>query len=98
MHDEIIPNDIINDVINRAKGDVNKQISETIKYFNDKRRKPKTASDLMALLRFPKEKTIRVAMNEEVYERALELIFKYANNISYDSTVSNRKYPDNNNN
>ncbi len=90
LHDNIIPNDIIGDVINRAKGDVNKQISETIKYFNDKRRKPKTASDLMALLRFPKDNTIRVAISEEVYERALELIFKYANNITYEA-VSDRQ-------
>jgi hypothetical protein len=90
LHDNIITNDILYDIINRAKSDVNKQISNTIRYFTDKRRKPKTASDLMALLRFPKDKAIKLAISEEVYERALQLIFKYAMNISYDS-VGDRK-------
>lgn len=73
---------MINDAINKAKGDVNKQIIETLKHLHD-RRKPKTSGDLLALLRFPKERTIKLTLGEEVYERALELIFKYAHNVSY---------------
>lgn len=43
-------------------------------------------SDLLALLRFPKDTTLNLALSEEIYERALDIIFRYANNITFNLT------------
>jgi peroxidase len=90
LHSKIITNDVINDAIKKAKGDVNKQYVDTRRHMHD-RRKPKTSSDLLALLRFPKERTLLITIGEEVYERALELVFKHAFNVSYNLTSKDFK-------
>jgi hypothetical protein len=67
--------------------DVNRQYQATLNSLNDRRR-PKTSSDLLALLRFPKDKTLNLVLSEEIYERALDIIFRYANNITFNLTNS----------
>jgi hypothetical protein len=76
---------VIKDAIDTAKSDVKQQFQNTLNNLNDKRR-PKSASDLLALLRFPKDKTLNLALSEEIYERALDIIFRYANNITFNLT------------
>jgi hypothetical protein len=78
----LISNSVIEDAIQIAKGDVNRQYQNTLNRLNDKRR-PKTHSELLAILRFPKDKTLQLVLSEEIYERALDIIFRYANNITF---------------
>jgi len=85
IHGTIISNTIIEDAIQIAREDVNKQYQNTLNKLNDKR-KPKSLGDLMALLRLPKDKTLSLAVSEEIYERALDIVFRYANNITFNLT------------
>ena len=85
IYGTIISNSIINDAIEAAKNDVNNQFQTTLKNLQDKRR-PKTSADLLALLRFPKDRTLNLVVSEEIYERALDIIFRYANNITFNLT------------
>jgi hypothetical protein len=85
IHGTIISNVVIEDAIQIAREDINKQYQNTLNKLNDKR-KPKSLGDLMALLRLPKDKTLRLAVSEEIYERALDIIFRYANNITFNLT------------
>lgn len=87
---ETISNDILTELVRRAKGDVNRQIEATLKHLYDRRR-PKTSSDLLSLMRFPKPSTIDLVNGEEIYERALELVFKYASNMNHSTTSDSFK-------
>ena len=68
-----------------ARTDINRQYQNTLNVLNERRR-PKTHSELLALLRFPKDRTLSLVLSEEVYERALDIIFRYANNITFNIT------------
>jgi phosphoribosyl-dephospho-CoA transferase len=81
----IISNAVIKDAVDQAKEDVNKQFQSTLNTLHDKRR-PKTSADLLALMRFPKDTTLNLVVSEEIYERALDIIFRYANNITFNLT------------
>lgn len=85
IYGTVISNSIINEAIDAAKNDIKLQLQNTLNSLNDKRR-PKTASDLLALLRFPKDKTLNLVLSEEIYERALDIVFRYANNITFNLT------------
>ena len=85
IYGTIISNTVINDAIQTAKEDINKQFQKTLNTLNDKRR-PKTFSDLLALVRLPKDKTLDLVKSEEIYERALDIIFRYASNITFNLT------------
>jgi peroxidase len=87
IYGSIISNTIIQDAIEAAKQDITKQFQKTLNNLNDKRR-PKTMSDLMNILRFPKDKTLDLVISEEIYERALDIIFRYASNITFNLTNS----------
>ena len=85
IYGTIISNTLIKDAIETAKNDVSRQFQNTLNNLNDKRR-PKTHADLMALIRFPKDKTLNLVLSEEIYERALDIIFRYASNITFNLT------------
>jgi hypothetical protein len=85
IYGTIISTTIINDAIEIARADINRQYQSTLSSLNDKRR-PKTHSELLALLRFPKDKTLDLVLSEEIYERALDIIFRYANNVTFNIT------------
>ena len=85
IYGTVISNTVIKDAIEAAKNDISKQFQNTLNSLNDKR-KPKTTADLLALLRFPKDKTLNLVLSEEIYERALGIIFLYANNITFNLT------------
>ena len=85
IYGTVISNVVIKNAIETAKNDISKQFQNTINNLND-RRKPKTSADLLALLRFPKDKTLNLALSEEIYERALGIIFLYASNITFNLT------------
>ena len=85
IYGTIISNTIINDAIQAAKEDISKQFQRTLNSLNDKRR-PKSFSDLLSLLRFPKDQTLDLVRSEEIYERALDIIFRYASNITFNLT------------
>jgi len=85
IYGTVISNTVIKDAIEAAKNDISKQFQNTLNNLNDKR-KPKTSADLLALLRFPKDKTLNLVLSEEIYERALGIIFLYANNITFNLT------------
>lgn len=85
IYGTIISNAVIGDAIETAKNDIDRQFQSTLNSLNDKRR-PKTHSELIALLRFPKDKTLNLVVSEEIYERALDIIFRYANNLTYNLT------------
>jgi hypothetical protein len=76
---------VITDAIETAKNDINRQYQSTLSSLSD-RRKPKTHAELLALLRFPKDKTLNLVLSEEIYERALDIIFRYANNVTFNLT------------
>ncbi|CAF0918628.1 unnamed protein product [Brachionus calyciflorus] len=88
IYGTIISNTILTDAVEKARKEVNKQFQQSISRLNDRRR-PKTHSELMALIRFPKESTLHLASSEEIYERALDIIFRYANNITFNLTRKN---------
>jgi hypothetical protein len=71
--------------VETARNDIKTQFQNTLNNLNNKRR-PKSMSDLLALLRFPKDTTLNLALSEEIYERALDIIFRYANNITFNLT------------
>jgi hypothetical protein len=85
IYGEVISNLVIENAIDSATADVNREHDNTLKRLQN-RHQPKTSSELMALLRFPKDETLRLVLSEEIYERALELIFRYANNITFNIT------------
>lgn len=89
IYGTVISNSVLDDAIEEAKNDVNKQFRSTLSSLQDKRR-PKTTADLLALLRFPKDKTLNLVVSEEIYERALDIIFRYANNITFNLTNKGR--------
>ncbi len=76
---------MIKDAVETARNDIIKQFQSTLNNLSNKR-KPKSMSDLLALLRFPKDKTVNLVLAEEIYERALDIIFRYANNITFNLT------------
>ena len=86
IHGTIISNEFIKSVVEAARGDVNAQYSNTLDRLFDKRR-PKTVADLMKLVRFPKNKLLKSLIeSEEIYERALDVIFRYAGDITFNLT------------
>lgn len=76
---------MIKNAVDEARNDIKKQFQNTLNNLNNKRR-PKSMSDLLALLRFPKDKTLNLVLSEEIYERALDIVFRYANNITFNLT------------
>ena len=91
IYGTVISNTVIKDAIESAKHDISKQFQSTLNSLNDKR-KPKTSADLLALLRFPKDKTLNLALSEEIYERALGIIFLYASNITFNLTNQSKLF------
>lgn len=85
IYGSIISQSVIKDAIEEARNDIKKQFQNTLNNLNNKRR-PKSMADLLALLRFPKDKTLNLVLSEEIYERALDIIFRYANNITFNLT------------
>lgn len=82
---EIILDSVLDDAVLKAKDEVNKGVELTLKHLQDRRR-PRTSGDLLALLRYPRKDTLNQAVSEEVFERALELIFKYSERLKYKLT------------
>lgn len=82
IYGSVISPALIQNAIESARADVTKQFQRTLSTLSDRRR-PKTPGDLLALLRFPKDKTLNLAVSEEIYERALDIIFRYASNITF---------------
>lgn len=80
---------MIKNAVDEARNDIKKQFQNTLNNLNNKRR-PKSMSDLLALLRFPKDKTLNLVLSEEIYERALDIVFRYANNITFNLTNKGR--------
>lgn len=85
IYGAIISNTVIENAIETARVDVTRQFQRTLSKLNDRRR-PKTHGDLLALIRFPKDQTLNLAVSEEIYERALDIIFRYASNITFNLT------------
>lgn len=75
--------------MNAARSDITRQFQDTSSRLYDKR-KPKSPSDLMALVKFPKDSTLHLAISEEIYERALDIVFRYANNLTYNLTQDSK--------
>ena len=74
-------------MVKAAREEINGQYTKTYKSLYDRRR-PKTISDLLALVRFPKNKQLKsLVESEEIYERALDLIYRYADNITFNLTT-----------
>lgn len=90
IYGSIISQSVIKDAIEEARNDIKKQFQNTLNNLNNKRR-PKSMADLLALLRFPKDKTLNLVLSEEIYERALDIIFRYANNITFNLTNKGNK-------
>jgi len=64
IYGTVITQTLIKDALDSARSDITKQFQKSLNSLNDKRR-PKTMTDLMALLRFPKDKTLDLVISEE---------------------------------
>ena len=86
IYGSIISNEFVSEAVQAAEADVNKQFANSLHSLYDKRR-PRTMSDLISLVRFPKTPSLKnLIASEEIYERALDIIFRYANNITFNLT------------
>ncbi len=86
IYGTIISNDAVEQAIHQARNEVNRQFKNSLNSLFDKRR-PKTQADLLSLLRFPKNHQLKnLIASEEILERALDIIFRYAANITFNLT------------
>lgn len=87
IYGTVISDKFIESVVKAAKEEINAQYTKTYKSLYDRRR-PKTVSELLALVRFPKNKQLKsLVESEEIYERALDVIYRYADNITFNLTT-----------
>ena len=57
-----------------SKHEVDRAINNTIRAFTEST-KPRTAQDLLALMRFPSQETLQISRAAEIFERTLEVIY-----------------------
>ena len=93
IYGTVISDAFITQAVATARKEVNKQFQDSLNRLL-KSRQPKTHSELMALIRFPKDSTLHLASSEEIYERALDIIFRHADNITFNLTQREFKNQD----
>lgn len=62
------------DRVATSKHEVDRAINNTIRSFVESN-KPRTAQDLLALMRFPSQETLQISRAAEIFERTLEVIY-----------------------
>ena len=62
------------DRVAASRHEVDRAINNTIRAFTEST-KPRTAQDLLALMRFPSQETLQISRAAEIFERTLEVIY-----------------------
>ena len=71
---KVYPGDrFVEEAVITARSEVDKAADQTLQDLNNKN-KPLTASDLLALFKFPSQGAQTIARSAEIFERTLELI------------------------
>ncbi|CAF3402562.1 unnamed protein product [Rotaria socialis] len=84
INDNQITDELMDRLVQQASTEVNRAVSETIRHLQDRRR-PRTPGDLMSLMKFPKPLQLTLAKTEDIFERALDLVHRYVDNITFPS-------------
>ena len=82
--DNQITDELIDRLAQQASSEVNRAVAETVRHLQDRRR-PRTPGDLMSLMKFPKPLQLTLAKTEDIFERALDLVHRYVDNITFSS-------------
>lgn len=82
--DNQITDELIDRLVQQASAEVNRAVAETVRHLQDRRR-PRTPGDLMSLMKFPKPLQLTLAKTEDIFERALDLVHRYVDNITFSS-------------
>lgn len=85
--DNQITDELIDRLVQQASSEVNRAVAETIRHLQDRRR-PRTPGDLMSLMKFPKPLQLSLAKTEDIFERALDLVHRYVDNITFTSDLA----------
>lgn len=88
--DNQITDELIDRLVQQASTEVNRAVAETIRHLQDRRR-PRTPGDLMSLMKFPKPLQLTLAKTEDIFERALDLVHRYVDNITFTSETARNK-------
>lgn len=84
LDDNQITDELIDRLVQQASSEVNRAVAETVRHLQDRRR-PRTPGDLMSLMKFPKPLQLTLAKTEDIFERALDLVHRYVDNITFSS-------------
>ncbi|CAF1177250.1 unnamed protein product [Didymodactylos carnosus] len=84
VNDNQITDELIDRLVEQASVEVNHAVAETVRHLQDRRR-PRTPGDLMALMKYPKPLQLSLAKTEDIFERALDLVHRYVDNITFPS-------------
>ena len=84
LDDNQITDELIDRLVQQAQTEVNRAVAETVRHLQDRRR-PRTPGDLMSLMKFPKPLQLTLAKTEDIFERALDLVHRYVDNITFSS-------------
>ncbi|CAF1371927.1 unnamed protein product [Adineta steineri] len=87
VNDNQITDELIDRLVQQASIEVNRAVAETVRHLQDRRR-PRTPGDLMSLMKFPKPLQLTLAKTEDIFERALDLVHRYVDNITFSSEHS----------
>ncbi|CAF0794048.1 unnamed protein product [Rotaria sordida] len=87
VNDNQITDELIDRLVQQASVEVNRAVAETIRHLQDRRR-PRTPGDLMSLMKFPKPLQLTLAKTEDIFERSLDLVHRYVDNITFASEYS----------
>lgn len=87
LDDNQITDELIDRLVQQASIEVNRAVAETVRHLQDRRR-PRTPGDLMSLMKFPKPLQLTLAKTEDIFERALDLVHRYVDNITFSSDAS----------
>jgi hypothetical protein len=87
LDDNQITDELIDRLVQQASTEVNRAVAETVRHLQDRRR-PRTPGDLMSLMKFPKPLQLTLAKTEDIFERALDLVHRYVDNITFSNEHS----------
>jgi len=87
VQDNQITDELIDRLVQQASTEVNRAVAETVRHLQDRRR-PRTPGDLMSLMKFPKPLQLTLAKTEDIFERALDLVHRYVDNITFPSDAA----------